>query len=956
VTNTAVVFGGSETNSSNNSAADPTTIIAGPDLTIAKSHTGSFTQGQTGAYTLTASNTGGSPTSGAVTVTDNVPAGLVPTSAIGTGWVCSVAAQGVTCSRNEPLASAASYPPITLAVMVAADAPASVTNAATISGGGDVNSSNDSASDPTTIIAVADLTIAKTHTGSFLQGQVGATYALSVSNVGGGSTTGAVAVTDTLPAGLTPTAAGGAGWTCNIAAQVVSCSRSDALSAGASYPAITLTLNVAPAAPSSLTNTAQVSGGGEINTANDTASDITTIGPGPDLTITKGHAGSFILGQTGTYTLTVSNGGSPSVGTVTVTDIAPAGLVPSALAGTGWTCTLATVICTRADPLASGQSYPAITLTVSVQPAAPASLTNAVTVSGGGDVNTANNSATDVTTIVPGADLTITKTHTGNFTQGQIDATYQVTVTNSGVGPTTATATVIDNLPQGLTPTAATGAGWSCTVGGQAVGCNRSDALAAGASYPAITITLNVAADAPPAVTNIVAVTGGGGNNTANNTASDSTTIVPGPDLTIAKSHTGNFTQGQTGAYTLIVSNSGGSPTSGAVTVTDNVPAGLVPTSAVGTGWVCSVAAQGATCSRSDPLAPATSYAPITLTVAVEVNAPASVTNTAIVFGGGGVNSSNNTASDPTTIGAGPDVTIAKSHTGNFIHGQTGVYTLTVSNAGNSPTSGSVTVTDNVPVGLAPTSAAGTGWICTTAAQGVTCNRSDSLAPGTSYPPIVLTVRVAFDAPASVTNIATVSGGGNVDASNDSASDPTTLAPALTASVTGTKTVAGSFAPGSTVTYMIALQNGGTGTQGDNAGDEFTDVLPTALTLVGATSSSGAALATIGANTVTWNGSIAAGASVTITITATVSATAAPGTTVSNQGTITTDLDGNGSNEATRTTDNPATGAANDPTTFTVTGSASGVQTPTPTLGAWGRALLALLLLSIGLARRRRRA
>jgi uncharacterized repeat protein (TIGR01451 family) len=206
-----------------------------------------------------------------------------------------------------------------------------------------------------------------------------------------------------------------------------------------------------------------------------------------------------------------------------------------------------------------------------------------------------------------------------------------------------------------------------------------------------------------------------------------------------------------------------------------------------------------------------------------------------------------------------------------------------------------------------------------------------------------------------VTNIATVSGGGNVDASNDSASDPTTLAPALTASVTGTKTVAGSFAPGSTVTYMIALQNGGTGTQGDNAGDEFTDVLPTALTLVGATSSSGAALATIGANTVTWNGSIAAGASVTITITATVSATAAPGTTVSNQGTITTDLDGNGSNEATRTTDNPATGAANDPTTFTVTGSASGVQTPTPTLGAWGRALLALLLLSIGLARRRRR-
>ena len=398
--------------------------------------------------------------------------------------------------------------------------------------------------------------------------------------------------------------------------------------------------------------------------------------------------------------------------------------------------------CTRSDPLASGQSYPPITLTVNVQPGAPGSVTNAVTVSGGGDVNPANNSATDVTTIIPGADLTITKSHTGNFTQGQTGATYTVTVTNSGVGPTTATVTVTDTLPLGLTPTAATGAGWSCSAGAQAVVCSRSDALAAGASYPPITITLNVAANAPPTVTNVVAVSGGGGSNPANNTASDPTTIVPGPDLTIAKSHTGNFTQGQPGTYSLTVSNAGGSPTSGSVTVTDNVPIGLVPTSAAGAGWTCNVAAQGVICNRSDPLAPGASYPPITLTVAVAVNAPASVTNTAIVFGGGETNPSNNTAADPTTITAGPDLTIAKSHTGNFTQGQTGTYTLTVSNTGGSPTSGSVTVTDNVPIGLVPTSAAGAGWTCNIAAQGVICNRSDPLAPGQSYPAITLAVSV----------------------------------------------------------------------------------------------------------------------------------------------------------------------------------------------------------------------
>ncbi len=77
-------------------------------------------------------------------------------------------------------------------MQVAVNAPASVTNTATVGGGGDVDSSNNSASDPTTIIAVPDLTLTKTHTGSFLQGQVGATYTLTVTNIGGGPTTGFV--------------------------------------------------------------------------------------------------------------------------------------------------------------------------------------------------------------------------------------------------------------------------------------------------------------------------------------------------------------------------------------------------------------------------------------------------------------------------------------------------------------------------------------------------------------------------------------------------------------------------------------------------------------------------------------------------------------------------------------------------------------------------------------------
>src|SRR4029077_1485626 len=88
-----------------------------------------------------------------------------------------------------------------------------------------------------TAIPVSDLTIAKSHTGNFVQGQTGASYAITVTNSGTAATSGTVTMTDTLPAGLTATAIGGTGWTCTLA--TLTCTRSNALAAAASYPAIT---------------------------------------------------------------------------------------------------------------------------------------------------------------------------------------------------------------------------------------------------------------------------------------------------------------------------------------------------------------------------------------------------------------------------------------------------------------------------------------------------------------------------------------------------------------------------------------------------------------------------------------------------------------------------------------------------------------------------------------------
>ena len=105
-----------------------------------------------------------------------------------------------------------------------------------------------------------------------------------------------------------------------------------------------------------------------------------------------------------------------------------------------------------------------------------------------------------------------------------------------------------------------------------------------------------------------------------------------------------------------------------------------------------------------------------------------------------------------------------------------------------------------------------------------------------------------------------------------------------------------------------------------------------------------------GTNTVTWNGGLAAGASVTINIVATIKA-GTTGQTISNQGTISYDSNGDGTNDATVVTDDPGTAAAGDPTSFVVAATAAAV----PTLSDFGLATLALALAAAALLMVRRR-
>jgi subtilisin-like proprotein convertase family protein len=248
--------------------------------------------------------------------------------------------------------------------------------------------------------------------------------------------------------------------------------------------------------------------------------------------------------------------------------------------------------------------------------------------------------------------LAITKSHSGNFRQGDTGKTYTIHVTNNGPGPTGGTTTVVDDLASapGLTITNMSGTNWTCTTATKT--CTSTLDINEGNSFPDITVTVDVAGNAAAGTnsqTNAANVSGGGSVGTV--TATDPTTIIPAPDLTISKSHAGNFTQGQTGTYNITVSNiaAAAGTTFGTTAVTDTLPSGWTLSSFSGTGWSCTGTAT-VTCTSSAVVAGGASFATLSLTVNVPATSPTSVTNTATVSTTGEVNTANNSTTDPTTV------------------------------------------------------------------------------------------------------------------------------------------------------------------------------------------------------------------------------------------------------------------------------------------------------------------
>ncbi len=239
--------------------------------------------------------------------TDNFPAALKVSNVPTVSNTCNGSITGATAGSGAfsfsggSLAAGASC---TISMQVTSASAGSLTN--TTSGVSSNETPTGSGSNASVLVVVTpDLRLSKTHVGNFVVGSNGS-YTLLVDNIlGTGPTTASVIVTDTLPTGLSYVAAGsgGSGWICGAAGAVVTCTSNAVIAAGATAQPLTLNVAVASVAVPSVTNLANVSGGGEpgYNGGNNTAADFTVVDLPPQNTFSPDGQQSAAPGTVVSY-------------------------------------------------------------------------------------------------------------------------------------------------------------------------------------------------------------------------------------------------------------------------------------------------------------------------------------------------------------------------------------------------------------------------------------------------------------------------------------------------------------------------------------------------------------------------------------------------------------------------------------------------------------------------------
>jgi uncharacterized repeat protein (TIGR01451 family) len=866
--------------------SDPVTnVAAAPDLSMTKAHTPEFVAGGMSRLRLVVSNVGNLPSDGSqVTVTDPMPAAFASfANPEGDGWNCGVSGRTVTCTRSGALVDGASFPPIFVDVTISDPAPPSIVNTATLSGGGDANPDNNTATDVGGSAQQADLELTKTATPTtVLSGQT-VRFTLTVLNAGP-STAQAVTVNDPLGAGYADVVATPSAGTCTTA---VSCSLGD-LARGESA---TITIDATVTAnATTLTNTATVSSlTPDPAPANNSDSASIIVPATADLRLTKTPSTtSPTPGQPGglTYTIVATNAGPSAATGVVIRDGLPADFAPTAIAGpAGFSCatTGAAVVCSGGTIAAGASATLTVTGTVAANPASLTLINSADVRADTADPDLANNADRVTIDAQPQADIGVTTTW---GTAADPFEPLSVTAPNSDVraririfnfGPTQATGAVLRlPLPAGATfvssdqPATCNGAGnvITCNVGSLAPGAEftvfANVHVALSAAGTTLTNTVTGSADQPDPVP-------------SDNTASERLAVGTAADLVMSKrAMPTSASVGENVTYTLTVSNNGPSDAA-AVEITDTLPAGVT---FVSSSPGCTPAGGTVTCAIGTLATGATRESTVVVRVLREAAGTTLRSSATVTSTTQDPELADDTDAAAVVVAPESDLSITKRAAASVVPLFTDVtYTFTVKNAGPNDATG-VSITDAVPAGMLFVSA---DPLCAfdAATRSVACQIGD-LPSG--EPPREVTVTLRPQTPNSgqtLVNTARVTGDQDDPSPGNNSSDASIFVPPEADLAIAKTASPATVVAGGTLTYRLVVTNAGPSTATNVSVD---DRLPAAATPVTANASQGSC-AIAGARVTCTLGDLPARGRAEVTITVTVAASAV-GTTLVNTATV----------------------------------------------------------------------
>ncbi len=841
VTSTVIDF-----TSANNSASVVTTVNPVADLSLSKTVSSSspFVSSNV-TFTIIVTNRGPSP-AGDIVVTDSLPGGFAFFSAQTT--------QGGFTETNGlvtgTLGTIASNATATLTITATATTNGTFTNTASVTSGvTDFASANNSASAVTTNVPLADLQLSKTVATNMVFASSNLVYTVTVLNRGP-STANGIVITDPLPPGANFVSAQSSQGSSSQTNGVVTCAVGDlAINASA---AVTITIN--STSPGLIVNTVSATSAVvDPVSDNNAAFANATVVAAADLSVTKtGSPQSVFAGSNVMFTVIVTNHGiSPATGIVLTDSLPPTfGLLSVGTAQGSCTESNGVITC-NLDDLASGGSA---TITVLVNATVDGVFTNFAAVTAvETDLDMNNNSASASTTVIPVADLALSKQASTNAVFRGGELTYTVTVTNRG--PSVATNIALtDALPPGVAFVSAQTTQGNYNQTNNVVTCM----LGSLSSNATATVTITVSVVGDEAITNTASVTSGIIDlDTANNSASAVTAVNPVADLSLSKTvSSGSPFVSSNVTFTIIVTNRGPSPASGVV-ITDPLPDGFAFVSA-GTSQGGFTQTNGLVTGTLGTIA---SNATATLTITATAITNGTFTNTANVTSGvTDFASANNSASVVVTNVSLADLSLSKTvSSGSPFVSSNVTFTIIVTNRGPSPASG-VVITDPLPDGFAFVSA-GTSQGGFTQTNGLVTGTLGTIASNATA---TLTITATAITNGTFTNTANVTSGVTDFASaNNSASVVTTNVPM--ADLQLSKTVAtNSVFVSSNLVYTIVVTNQGPSTATSVV---VTDALPSNLAFVSAQTTQG----TTGTNgnVVTCNvGTLSNGLSATVTITA----------------------------------------------------------------------------------------